>query len=77
MTPYSEHPTAADDCPKCGERSDWYDESESYTIEWKPGSEPNIPPVGPSDWRGDPGRKSKSKPMTVMDVIKNVTGQNG
>lgn len=49
-----------------------------YSIQWEKGKEPHIPIIGPADWRGEGGEKTKpSKPLSVMDVITKITGNNG
>lgn len=49
-----------------------------HSIQWEKGKEPPIPIIGPAAWRGEGGEKSKSsKPLSVMDVITKITGNNG
>lgn len=45
-----------------------------YSIQWKDGKSPDLPLVGPAEWRGE-GQSNASKPQTVADVLNNLMGQ--
>lgn len=47
-----------------------------YLPQWQEGKHPNMPIVGPAEWRGEGDKPKTAKPLTVMDVINNVMGQN-
>lgn len=48
-----------------------------HSIEWKDGKAPDLPIIGPSEWRGEGPNATPPKPLTVMDVINNVMGHHG
>lgn len=47
-----------------------------FSIPWEQGKAPQLPLVGPASWRGE-GPKAPAKPLTVMDVMTKLTGNNG
>ena len=50
-----------------------------FVPQWEQGKAPTMPIVGPAIWRGEgSGEQSKpSKPLSVLDVIQKITGNNG
>lgn len=47
-----------------------------HTIPWEQGNAPTLPLIGPASWRGE-GKSAPAKPLSVLDVINKVTGNNG
>jgi hypothetical protein len=47
-----------------------------YSIPWEQGKAPKLPLVGPAQWRGE-GPQAPAKPLSVMDVMTKLTGNNG
>lgn len=50
-----------------------------YLPQWEKGKAPEMPIVGPAIWRGEGGREQTkpSTPLSVLDVINKITGNNG
>jgi hypothetical protein len=46
-----------------------------HSIQWKDGKAPELPIVGPAEWRGEGANATPSKPMSVADVLNNLMGQ--
>jgi hypothetical protein len=46
-----------------------------HTIQWQDGKAPDLPLIGPANWRGEGDNPTTpAKPMTVMAALNNIMG---